>query len=217
LNNPPSSDIRALSSEPARTQYSQSPLIAKSEPLLSGEPRRQFAELWPELLHDNHARGAFDVGAPDYVMEPALASRLLQAIARIEQALDSRQRDLHVLMREWSLNFPRPPRYLRWINAAVGDSVRLIAVEDVQYFRTVGKYTVLVTADSETLIRKTLRELTEELDPSLFWQIHRSTIVNAHAIQKVHRSCKGRMDLRLKHRMETLTVSAAHAHLFKVM
>ena len=128
-----------------------------------------------------------------------------------------RDRTLHLLMRELALHIPQPPRYLRWINAAVGDSVRLIAVEDVQYFRTEGKYTVVVTANSESLIRKTLRELTEELDPSIFWQIHRSTIVNTHAIQKVHRSCKGRMDLRLKHRMETLTVSAARAYLFKVM
>jgi DNA-binding LytR/AlgR family response regulator len=167
--------------------------------------------------HDSHATAAFDVGALDYVLKPIVTSRLLLAIARIKQALDSRERSLHPLMRELALNISQPPRYLRWINAAVGDSVRLIAVEDVQYFRTEGKYTVLVTGNSESLIRKTLRELTEELDPSIFWQIHRSTIVNTHAIQKVHRSCKGRMDLRLKHRMETLTVSAAHAHLFRVM
>jgi len=166
---------------------------------------------------DTHATAAFDVGALDYVLKPIDASRLLLAIARTKQAMDSRERSLQLLMRELALNISQPPRYLRWINAAVGDSVRLIAVEDILYFRTEGKYTVLATANSESLIRKTLRELTKELDPSVFWQIHRSTIVNTHAIQKVHRSCKGRMDLRLKHRMETLTISAAHAHLFKVM
>jgi DNA-binding LytR/AlgR family response regulator len=167
--------------------------------------------------HDTHATAAFDLGALDYVLKPIVTSRLLLAIARIKQALELRERSLHLLMRELALNISQPTRYLRWITAAVGDSVRLIAVEDVQYFRTEGKYTVLVTANSESLIRKTLRELNEELDPSIFWQIHRSTIVNTHAIQKVHRSCKGRMDLRLKHRMETLTVSSAHAHRFKVM
>lgn len=167
--------------------------------------------------HDTHATAAFDVGALDYVLKPIVASRLQLAITRIKQALGLRERSLHLLMRELALNISQSPRHLRWINAAAGDSVRLIPVEDVQYFRTEGKYTVLVTVNSESLIRKTLRDLTEELDPSIFWQIHRSTIVNTHAIEKVHRSCKGRMDLRLKHRMETLTVSAAHAHLFKVM
>lgn len=167
--------------------------------------------------HDMRATAAFDVGALDYVLKPIVTSRLLLAIARTKQALDLRARSLHLLLRELALNLSRSPRYLRWINAAVGDSIRLIAVEDVHYFRTEGKYTVLVTANSESLIRKTLRELTEELDPSIFWQIHRSTIVNTLAIQTIHRTCKGRMDLRLKHRTETLTVSAAHAHLFKVM
>jgi DNA-binding LytR/AlgR family response regulator len=166
---------------------------------------------------DTHATAAFDVGVMDYVLKPIVTSRLLLAISRVKQALDSRERSVGLLMRELALNLSQSPRYLRWINAAVGDSVRLVAVEDVQYFRTEGKYTILVTINSESLIRKTLKELTEELDPSIFWQIHRSTIVNTHAIQKVQRSCKGRMDLRLKHRMETLTVSAAHAQLFKVM
>jgi DNA-binding LytR/AlgR family response regulator len=166
---------------------------------------------------DTHATAAFDVGALDYVLKPIVASRLLLAIARIKQALDLRAHHLDVLMRELAFKFIQPRRYLRWINAAAGDSVRLIAVEDVQYFRTEGKYTVLVTANSESLIRKTLRELNAELDPAIFWQIHRSTIVNTNAIQKIHRSCKGKMDLRLKHRMETLIVSAAHSHLFKVM
>jgi DNA-binding LytR/AlgR family response regulator len=99
--------------------------------------------------HDTHAAAAFDVGALDYVLRPIVTNRLLLAIARIKQALDLRERSLHLLVRELALNISQSPRYLRWINAAVGDSVRLIAVEDVQYFRTEGKYTVLVTANSE--------------------------------------------------------------------
>jgi DNA-binding LytR/AlgR family response regulator len=167
--------------------------------------------------HDTDATAAFDVGAIDYVLKPIIPSQLLLAIARIKQALDLRMHGLQMLMRELALSIVQPPRYLRWINAAAGDSVRLIAVEDVQYFRADGKYTVLVTAKSESLIRKTLRELSSELDPSIFWQIHRSTIVNTNAIEKVQRSCRGKMDLRLKHRTESLVVSAAHSYLFKVM
>jgi DNA-binding LytR/AlgR family response regulator len=167
--------------------------------------------------HDTDATAAFDVGALDYVLKPIVPSRLLLAIAKIKQALDLRTRGFEVLMRQLALSITQPRRYLRWINAAAGDSVRLIAVEDVQYFRADGKYTVLVTSKSESLIRKTLRELSSELDPSIFWQIHRSTIVNANAIEKVQRSCKGKMDLRLKQRTESLVVSAAHSHLFKVM
>jgi DNA-binding LytR/AlgR family response regulator len=166
--------------------------------------------------HDTDATAAFDVGALDYVLKPVLPGRLQLAIAKIKQALNLHTHGLEALIREFALSV-QPPRYLRWINAAAGDSVRLIAVEDVQYFRADGKYTVLVTSKSESLLRKTLRELSSELDPSIFWQIHRSTIVNTNAIEKISRSCKGKMDLRLKHRTESLVVSAAHAHLFKVM
>ena len=156
--------------------------------------------------HEADATAAFEVGALDYVLKPILPSRLLLAIARIKQASNLRMHRLELLLRELAMNIVRPPRYLRWINAAAGDSVRLIAVEDVQYFRADGKYTVLVTSKSESLIRKTLQELNSELDPAIFWQIHRSTIVNTNAIEKVQRSCRGRMDLRLKNRTESLEI-----------
>src|SRR5271167_1624798 len=109
--------------------------------------------------HEADATAAFEVGALDYVLKPILPSRLLLAIARIKQASNLRMHRLELLLRELAMNIVRPPRYLRWINAAAGDSVRLIAVEDVQYFRADGKYTVLVTSKSESLIRKTLQEL----------------------------------------------------------
>ena len=95
--------------------------------------------------------------------------------------------------------------------------MRLITVEEILYFKSDQKFTLVVTADSEALIRKTIRELSEELDPEMFWQVHRSTIVNLHAIDSVVRDERGNLGLRLKNRRESLAVSEAHTHLFRQM
>ena len=96
--------------------------------------------------------------------------------------------------------------YLRWINVATGANVRLVTVEEICYFRAEAKYTYLVTADQAALIRTPLKELLEALDPSVFWQIHRSTIVNVNAIEEVTRDMRGHLLLRLKSRKEALPV-----------
>jgi DNA-binding LytR/AlgR family response regulator len=106
---------------------------------------------------------------------------------------------------------------LRWINASQGAEVRLITVNEICYFQSDTKYTRAVTANSECLIRKSLKELLDELDPTLFWQIHRSTIVNVNAIASVSRDLAGRLAIKLKSRHETLHVSQPFAHLFKQM
>jgi DNA-binding LytR/AlgR family response regulator len=90
-------------------------------------------------------------------------------------------------------------------------------VEEILYFRSEQKYTSVVTADTEALIRKTIRNLATELDPSMFWQVHRSTIVNVHAIDSVIRDDRGNLTLRLKQRSESLAVSEAYTHLFHQM
>jgi DNA-binding LytR/AlgR family response regulator len=87
----------------------------------------------------------------------------------------------------------------------------------VLYFKSDQKFTMVVTADSEALIRKTIRELSDELDPLVFWQVHRSIIVNLHAIDSVIRDERGNLSLRLKNRPESLAVSEAHTHLFRQM
>jgi DNA-binding LytR/AlgR family response regulator len=95
--------------------------------------------------------------------------------------------------------------------------VRLITVEEILYFQSDQKYTLVVTADTEALIKKTIKNLTSELDPTMFWQVHRSTVVNVHAIDSVIRDDRGNLTLRLKQRPEKLPVSEAYHHLFQQM
>src|SRR5262249_42605669 len=109
------------------------------------------------------------------------------------------------------------PRYLQWINASRGAAVRIITVEEILYFKADQKYTLVVTSDAESLIKKTIRDLADELDPTMFWQVHRSAVVNVHAIDSVIRDDRGNLTLRLKHRGETLPVSEAYSHRFRQM
>ena len=95
--------------------------------------------------------------------------------------------------------------------------MRLLTVDDICYFQADTGYTRMVTADDEWLIRRSLKELQDELDPAVFWPIHRGTIVNANAIEGVVRDFRGRISVTLKARRERLAVSDAHAHLFRQM
>jgi DNA-binding LytR/AlgR family response regulator len=106
---------------------------------------------------------------------------------------------------------------LRWIRASSGNSMRLIAVDDVLYFQADDKYTRVVTADGEALIRKPIRELYAELDPQAFWQVHRATIVSLRAIRRVDRDWRGEPVIVLAGRDEKLAVSRTFAHRFKAM
>jgi DNA-binding LytR/AlgR family response regulator len=166
--------------------------------------------------YDAYAVAAFEQGAVDYVLKPFDTARLALTIGRLKERVDSPPPSLEVLLRE--LAGARPaPEYLRWINASRGNEVRLITVDEVCYFQADTKYTRVVTADGESLIRRTLRELQEQLDPAAFWTIHRSYIVNANAISGVARDFRGRVHVKLKSRPEKLAVSEAHAHLFRQM
>jgi DNA-binding LytR/AlgR family response regulator len=106
---------------------------------------------------------------------------------------------------------------LRWLTPAVGRTVRLIHVDDVCYFQSDGKYTRVVTANAQTLVQRSLREIRSGLDASVFWCIHRSIVVNAKEIAGVVRDDGGRMKVTLKRRSETLPVSERHQHLFRRM
>ena len=114
------------------------------------------------------------------------------------------------------LNPAAAPR-LRWIQATVGQTIQMIAVEDVLFFVSDEKYTRVQTASVEALIRKPIKELVEELDAELFWQIHRSTLVNARAISGVTRDLRGRQLVSVKGRTDKLEVSRSFAGLFKGM
>ncbi|MEO6744465.1 MAG: LytTR family DNA-binding domain-containing protein [Caldimonas sp.] len=166
--------------------------------------------------YDAYAVAAFEQGAVDYVLKPFDKARLASTVRRLKGRLDGPPPSLEVLLRE--LAGARPaPEYLRWINASHGNEVRLITVEEVCYFQADTKYTRVVTADGESLIRRSLKELQEQLDPAAFWTIHRSYIVNANAIAGVSRDFRGRVLVKLKARPEKLAVSDAHAHLFRQM
>ncbi len=169
--------------------------------------------------YDEHALAAFDHGAVDYVLKPLSAARLFTAISRIKQRLGDAPGDLGaVLDRLATLPAATPARtWLRWINASVGQTLKLITVDEVLYFQADNKYTRVATRDGEALIRKPLKELVDELDPQQFWQIHRSTLVNVTAIAGANRDFRGRLQVKLKDRNESLLVAESYAHLFKQM
>jgi DNA-binding LytR/AlgR family response regulator len=168
--------------------------------------------------YDQHAVAAFDHGAVDYVLKPVSAARLFTAVSRVKQRLGTAPARLETALSHLEAAPAAAQRqYLRWINASVGQNLRLITVEEIEYFQADNKYTRVVTADAEALIRKPLKELVDELDPQQFWQIHRSTLVNAAAIAGVTRDFRGRMLVKLKKRDEALLVSDSNTHLFRQM
>jgi DNA-binding LytR/AlgR family response regulator len=167
--------------------------------------------------YDEHALEAFEAGAIDYVLKPPSAARLLTTVQRLKARLQQPPVDLRRALEPLGQAASPPPRYLQWINASRGSTVRLLTVEEILYFKSDQKYTLVVTSDAEALIKKTIRDLTEELDPTMFLQVHRSTLVNVQAIDSVSRDDRGNLSLRLKHRPETLAVSEAYHHLFRQM
>jgi DNA-binding LytR/AlgR family response regulator len=168
--------------------------------------------------YEEHAVEAFERGAVDYVLKPFTEERLALTIQRVKERVgDSPPRLDDLVERLASRLKPAEPGYLRWIKASVGSSVRLIPVEDVLFFRSDEKYTRVVTAEAESLIRKPIRELLDELDPAKFWQIHRATIVNVDHIASVRRGMKDQAEIALRDHGETLVVSRAYTHLFRQM
>ena len=165
--------------------------------------------------YDQHALRAFDTGAVDYVLKPIQIARLAETVERLKRRLGVAPPDLAPTLA--ALSMPHStPRHLQWVNASQGSAVRLIMVDEVCYFKSDNKYTLVVTADSESLIRKTIRELQSELDPAQFYQVHRSTLANVAAIDRVVRDSGG-MQIKFKSRPELLTVSEPYYSLFRQM
>lgn len=162
--------------------------------------------------YDEHAIAAFDQGAVDYLLKPLSAARLHTALARVKSRIGQAPQPIESVLAA----APRPAR-LRWINASVGPNLRLITVEEIVYFQADNKYTRVVTRDGEALIRKSLKELVDELDPEQFWQIHRSTLVNVASIAGAARDFRGRLLVKLKDSGDTLLVSDTYTHLFRQM
>ena len=167
---------------------------------------------------DQYAVEAFEQGAVDYVLKPFDEERLAITVDRLKARIGSRPQALEDLVQTLAARIaPRAQEHLRWIKASVGSNVRLIPVEEVLFFQSDEKYTRVVTCDGESLIRKPIRELLDELDPAKFWQVHRATIVNVDHIASVRRGLKDQAEISLKDSGETLVVSRAFTHLFKQM
>jgi len=168
--------------------------------------------------YDNYAVSAFEQGAVDYVMKPLSTARVAQAAGRLRERLSSTPPDIVSLLERIAGRLDGKKReYLRWVNASEGNETRLVTTDDIVYFRSDNKYTIVATPEKEALVRITIRELGEQLDPSVFWQIHRGTLVNVSYIAGVTRDMRGRMALRLKRRPELLVVSDSYAHRFRQM
>jgi len=211
-------------------------------PGLTGvEAARQIAqmdvaddELLPEIVfitaYDQYAVEAFEQGVADYVLKPAERERLAVTVERIKKRLVLReageagsgadgaplQQLLHQLAAKMN-PAGGAPQYLQWIQASVGQAIQMIPVEDVLFFISDEKYTRVQTSTLEALIRKPIKELVDELDPQRFWQIHRSTLVNANAIASVTRDFRGRQIVAVKGHNQKLEVSRSYLGLFKGM
>jgi len=168
--------------------------------------------------YDQYAVEAFERGAVDYVLKPFNEERLALTVGRLKERLAAQPPGVEALVETLAARLaPRAAEHLRWIKASVGSNVRLIPVEEILFFRSDEKYTRVVTAEGEVLIRKPIRELLDELDPQRFWQIHRATIVNVDHIASVKRGLKDQAEISLRDHAETLIVSRAFTHLFRQM
>ena len=194
-------------------------------------------DLVPEIVfitaYDQYAVEAFEQGVADYVLKPAERDRLQLTVERIQKRLAARdsgadaadaadapagphlQQLLHQLSAR--LNPGSAPQYLQWIQATVGQAIQMVPVDEVLFFISDEKYTRVQTAQVEALIRKPIKELVDELDPRLFWQIHRSTLVAVKSIAGVTRDFRGRQIVAVKGHNQKLEVSRSYTGLFKGM
>jgi len=197
----------------------------------------ELADEWPQgqpfpalvfvTAYDQYAVQAFETQAIDYVLKPVQAARLRKTVAKVQDALVMRARggtDIETTLGQLrnllgSVNGQGPARqgHLELIQVSVGAAIRMVPVEDVQYFEAADKYVRVLTVEREYLIRTPLKELLPQLDPQRFWQVHRGTVVRAEAIDSVSRDEAGKLHVQLRGRTERLAVSRLYAHLFRAM
>jgi len=191
--------------------------------------------------YNEYAIQAFERGAVDYLLKPVELERLQQTVERLQLRIREKRaqvfhsssdkaKPLHIevpitaesqqikdiLLQLMQQQAPQR-EYLRWIQASVGNALRMISTKEIVFFRSDEKYTLVQTEQAEYLIRKSLKELEDELDPDEFWRIHRSTLVRVSAIAEVTRDFRGKQMMGLKGRSEKLEISRNHAHLFQQM
>ena len=183
---------------------------------------------------DQYAVQAFEAGAIDYVLKPYSEERLSSTVERLKARLAASMggdgdasdaaapivkppQDLAAMLASLAASLNPGAEKLRWIKANIGQNLRLIPIEDVLFFQSDEKYTLVATKEFDALIKTPIKELLSGLDADKYWQIHRSIIVNAAAIDAVVRDFRGQAHVKVKGRKEQLTVSRPFSHLFKQM
>jgi DNA-binding LytR/AlgR family response regulator len=165
--------------------------------------------------YDAYAVQAFEEGALDYVLKPISPERMKLTIERLQQRLREPPADLSNLADLLKTIVKPETNYLKWLTVPHASELRVVAVSEILFLQADNKYTTIATRASTFLLNSSLKEMQSKLDPAVFWQIHRSTVVNISAIDTIYRSFRGALEIKLKDRSELLPVSAAHAHLFK--
>jgi DNA-binding LytR/AlgR family response regulator len=195
------------------------------------EAAHELAEDWPDgvrfplivfvTAYDDYALNAFEQAAADYVLKPVTDVRLGKTVNRLKARLGQAkpaESELDRIVGQLRALVPAPAapvERLTVLRAAVGNQIRIIPVTDVMVFEATDKYVNVITAEGESLIRTSLRELLPQLDPAVFWQIHRGTVVNIGCVKHATRDESGKLSLKLHHHGASLPVSRVYAHLFK--
>ncbi|MEI6208269.1 MAG: LytTR family DNA-binding domain-containing protein [Desulfuromonadales bacterium] len=166
--------------------------------------------------YDQYAVQAFESAAVDYLLKPVSSGRLSTTVARLQTRLSQIPPDLSPLIARLSEQIKPKKQYLQWLQVSQHNDIELVPVDEVDYFRAADKYTLVVNRKSERVIRTSLKDLEDELDPERFWRIHRNAIVRVAAIARVTRDFGG-LTLQLHHHEKTLAVGRSYTHLFRQM
>jgi len=177
--------------------------------------------------YDHYAVQAFAHGALDYLLKPVEEARLAETVSRLKERLQSSRPAINTdqLLQQLSEQLEKlqggKNEALRWIRAQAGQTVRLIAIDDVEYLRSDAKYTIVAWRDAgkpaEAVVRTPLKDLLAQLDTEQFAQVHRSVVVNLRAISHVKRQDNETAEIHLKGRDAVLPVSRNYLHLFRQM
>jgi DNA-binding LytR/AlgR family response regulator len=167
--------------------------------------------------HDEFAIQAFEQAAVDYLLKPVTAARLARTIERLR--IPSPATNQTALLRQLltRLDDVAKPQALRWLRVGTADVVQVIDVDEVDRFEATDKYTTVHAGDREWLIRTSIKELEQQLDPDRFWRVHRGTLVRVAAIKHVHRDLMGRLWAEFHGQGKPVAVSRRYAHLFRQM
>lgn len=166
-----------------------------------------------------YALDAFDNGAADYLLKPVKRDRLATAIERLKKRIvDGKHADLTDMFEALRTRLPGiDSRRISWISASVRDTIRMISIDDVLVFKSEDKYTCVVTTSGSAHIRTPLKDLLPQLDPEIFWQVHRSAIVRVAAIASLKRDEDGKLKIAIAGHPELVPVSAAFQDRFRPM